>query len=295
MRKVFILLLFFVVVGTIFEADAQRRKLNKTTIKIEDKFETIDTTLRWVSSLRIHDDVEKRFLYGCHDNKFQIKVPIALTGLEKNMEFVIQTLTEKMIGHATPTFEDAIKYVEANFSKEIDDISFKRENQEIEDDMISAMNSGWTSIRLWPYFSTSKLVGFVVYSQEGGYGEDQSITNINFVTFVRNASGTEILCDNIYNTSVADNKILRLINQEISEMNQKEGGDVYEKATFVSDNIRIEKTGISYIYKANDVASGARELIAVTISYVRLRPYLRPAFYKLITSSTDWVKYENPF
>lgn len=259
----------------------------------EDKFENINKSYTWASERKIYDDWEDKYAYGTHTISFDLKVPTSLNGI--NIDIANKLLTYSLLETQNHNdFNKAINYVKNNFSMSHEGIRYKLTNTEYSN--VSHINSGWTEYSLYPYISSSNLIGFALYIHNGGYGGNQGTTSYEYITLVRNASNNDYIIKNnqIFNSSATRANILKLINQQITALNKRsEYG--YDKAERVPNNIRIGKNGISFIFDNYEIGPGAAGCVHIEVSYDKLKPYLNPSFYKLITTSTNWESFDYPF
>ena len=136
-----------------------------------------------------------------------------------------------------------------------------------------------------PYITSDDFVTFRIESfcsEFRSAGDSEQ-----FVTFIKGGylreKGRKVLSDDdVWATSLYDSRILSLINGEISKHEE------FHQAEFVPSDYTINKDGITFLYGKFDI--GANYMLNmdchITVSYSKLKPFLKPEFYEFIMGST---------
>lgn len=192
--------------------------------------------------------------------------PTKIKGFETDMPFVISTINEL-------AFEDANSTTFLSAAKKYN--QHQRRSDCCEE---------W-GVTVSPYISTDDFVTFRIESFCSEFRS--SGDSEQFVTFIKGGylreKGRKILSDDdVWATNLNNSQILSLINEVI------DSHDVFGRADFVTNDYTINKDGITFLYGKFDIGANCMLNMDchITVSYIKLKPFLKPEFYDFIMGST---------
>ena len=215
----------------------------------------------------------------------KVRWPKAINGNDK-LDELNKELISKAFNNTQAKMKDA-RYVFLNsptFNKPIGD-DYKKV---VKAPTIVPTYGNVSQVLVYPYMTSERLLVMEIDKVE--YNGHSNIENNTFVHYDRQSQRLLSRMDILVTDFEKENKLLKLLNKKIDELNKSRGDSKLQHALNVPAEICCGKKGISFQFKHGTISSSPIEIL---LDYDKLEPYLTRDFKQLLKDNEDYDIYDD--
>lgn len=145
-----------------------------------------------------------------------------------------------------------------------------------------------TQVLVYPYMTSQRLLVMEVDKME--YNGNTNIENSSFVHYDRQNQHVLTRMDILSAVFEKENKLLKVINKKIDELNKSRGDNKLQHALNVPAEVCCSKNGIIFLYKHGTISSSPIEIM---IDYDKLEPFLTHDFKQLVNNNEGYSMFKD--
>lgn len=145
-----------------------------------------------------------------------------------------------------------------------------------------------TQVLVYPYMTSQRLLVMEVDKVE--YNGNITIDNSSYVHYDRQNQHVLSRMDILSSDFEKENKLLKVINKKIDDLNKGRGDNKLQHALNVPAEVCCGKKGIMFLYKQGTIASSPIEIM---IDYDKLEPFLTQDFKQLLDNNEGYSMYSD--
>jgi hypothetical protein len=143
-------------------------------------------------------------------------------------------------------------------------------------------------VLVYPYMTSQRLLVIEVDKLE--YNGSTSIENSSYLHYDRQNQHVLSRLDILSADYEKENKLLKVINKKIDDLNKSRGDSKLQHALNVPAEVCCSKKGIIFLYKHGTIASSPVDIL---IDYEKLEPFLTTSFKQLLANNDGYSLFED--
>lgn len=213
----------------------------------------------------------------------KVRWPKKVNGNDELVE-LNKELISKAFGNSQSKMKDA-RYVYLNtptFNKPIGDDYQKV----VKAPTIVPTYGNVSQVLVYPYMTSQRLLVIEVDKVE--YNGNTTIENSSFIHYDRQNQHVLSRMDILSADFEKENKLLKVINKKIDDLNKSRGDNKLQHALNVPAEVCCSKKGIGFLYKPGTIASTPIEIM---IDYDKMESFLTQDFKRLLDNNEGYSLY----